>query len=43
MQLLILLVVIVGIVAVGQLAKVYELSSRISGHREEDIYHVTPA
>ena len=39
MQLLILLVVIVGIVAVGQLAKVYELSSRISGHREEDISH----
>jgi heme/copper-type cytochrome/quinol oxidase subunit 2 len=39
MQLLILLVVIVGIVAVGQLAKVYELSSRISGQREEDISH----
>lgn len=39
MQLLILLVVIVGIVAVGQLAKVYELSSRISGKREEDISH----
>ena len=37
MQLLILLVVIVGIVAVGQLAKVYELSSRISGQREEDL------
>ena len=39
MQLLILLVVIVGIVALGQLAKVYELSSRISGRREEDISH----
>ena len=39
MQLLILLVVIVGIVAIGQLAKVYELSSRISGRREEDITH----
>ena len=39
MQLLILLVVIVGIVAIGQLAKVYELSSRISGRREEDISH----
>ena len=39
MQLLILLVVIVGIVAIGQLAKVYELSSRLSGRREEDISH----
>jgi len=39
MQLLILLVVIVGIVALGQLAKVYELSSRLSGRREEDISH----
>ena len=39
MQLLILLVVIVGIVAIGQLAKVYEISSRISGRREEDISH----
>ena len=39
MQLLILLVVIVGIVAIGQLAKVYELSIRISGRREEDISH----
>ena len=39
MQLLILLVVIVGIVAIGQLAKVYELSSRLSGRREEDITH----
>ena len=39
MQLLILLVVIVGIVAIGQLAKVYELSSRISGRREKDISH----
>ena len=39
MQLLILLVVIVGIVAIGQLAKVYELSSRISGRREEEISH----
>ena len=39
MQLLILLVVIVGIVAIGQLAKVYELSSRLSGRREEEISH----
>ena len=39
MQLLILLVVIVGIVALGQLAKVYELSSRLSGRREEEITH----
>jgi len=39
MQLLILLVVIVGIVALGQLAKVYELSSKLSGRREEDISH----
>lgn len=39
MQLLILLVVIVGIVAIGQLAKVYEISSRLSGRREEDITH----
>ncbi|MDG2426655.1 MAG: cytochrome c oxidase subunit II [Flavobacteriales bacterium] len=39
MNFLILLVVIVGIVAIAQLAKVSDLSVRLSGRREEDISH----
>ena len=37
MKLLILLVTVVGIIAVAQLAKIYQLSARLRGHREEDI------
>jgi cytochrome c oxidase subunit 2 len=37
MKLLILLVVILGIVALVQLAKVYQLTSNLRNHREEDI------
>jgi len=37
MKLLILLVIVVGIIAVAQLAKIYQLSARLRGHREEDI------
>jgi len=36
-NLLILLVVVLGILAIAQLARVYELSSRLRGKREEDI------
>ena len=37
MQLLILLVIVIGIIAVAQLAKVYRLSADLRGQREEDI------
>jgi cytochrome c oxidase subunit 2 len=37
MKLLILIVVVLGILAVAQLARVYELTSRLRGKREEDI------
>jgi cytochrome c oxidase subunit 2 len=37
MKLLILLVIVVGIIALAQLAKIYQLSARLRGHREEDI------
>ena len=37
MKLLILLVIVVGVIAVAQLAKVYRLSADLRGHREEDI------
>ena len=37
MKLLILLVIVVGIIAVAQLAKIYQLSARLRGHREEEI------
>ena len=37
MNFLILLVVIVGIIAIAQLAKVSDLSASLSGRREEDI------
>ena len=37
MKLLILLVTVVGIIALAQLAKIYQLSARLRGHREEDI------
>mgnify|MGYP001180503637 CR=1 FL=1 len=36
-KLLILIVVVLGILAVAQLARVYELTSRLRGKREEDI------
>ena len=36
MKLLILLVIVVGIIAIAQLAKIYQLSARLRGHREED-------
>ncbi|MDX9750959.1 MAG: cytochrome c oxidase subunit II [Flavobacteriales bacterium] len=36
-KLLILLVIILGILAIAQLARVYELTSRLRGKREEDI------
>ena len=36
-KLLILIVVLLGILAVAQLARVYELTSRLSGKREEEI------
>ena len=36
-KLLILIVVILGILAVAQLARVYELTSKLRGKREEDI------
>ena len=36
-KLLILIVVVLGILAVAQLARVYELTSKLSGKREEDI------
>ena len=39
-KLLILIVVVLGILAVAQLARVYELTSKLRGKREEDI---TPA
>ena len=39
MKLLILLVVVVGIVALAQLARVYELSAKLRKRREEDISH----
>jgi cytochrome c oxidase subunit 2 len=37
MKLLILLVIVVGVIALAQLAKIYQLSARLRGHREEDI------
>ena len=37
LKLLILLVIVVGIIAVAQLAKVYRLSAELRGRREEDI------
>lgn len=37
MKLLILLVLVLGILAIAQLVRVYELSSRLRGKREEDI------
>ena len=37
MKLLILLVTVVGIIALAQLAKIYQLSARLRGHREEEI------
>ena len=37
MKLLILLVIVVGVIAVAQLAKVYRLSADLRGQREEDI------
>ena len=37
MKLLILLVIVVGIIAVAQLAKVYRLSAQLRGKRQEDI------
>ena len=37
MKLLILLVIVVGVIAVAQLAKVYQLSSNLRGRREEEI------
>ena len=37
MKLLILLVIVVGIIAIAQLAKVYQLSASLRGHREEEI------
>ena len=36
-KLLILIVVVLGILAVAQLARVYELTSKLRGKREEDI------
>ena len=36
-KLLILFVVVVGVLAIAQLARVYELTARLSGKREEDI------
>ena len=36
MKLLILLVIVVGIIAVAQLAKVYRLSAELRGKRQED-------
>lgn len=39
MKLLILLVVVVGVVALAQLARVYELSAKLRKRREEDISH----
>ncbi len=36
-KLLILLVIVLGILAIAQLVRVYELTSRLSGKREEDI------
>lgn len=36
-KLLILFVVVMGVLAIAQLARVYELTSRLSGKREEDI------
>ena len=40
-KLLILIVVVLGILAVAQLARVYELTSRLRGKREEDISTAT--
>jgi len=37
MKLLILLVTVVGIIALAQLAKIYQLSARLRGQREEEI------
>ena len=37
MKLLILLVVVLGVMAIAQLVRVYELTSRLRGKREEDI------
>ena len=37
MKLLILLVIVVGIIAVAQLAKVYRLSAELRSKRQEDI------
>ena len=37
MKLLILLVIVVGVIAIAQLAKIYQLSASMRGHREEDI------
>ncbi|HIG59182.1 MAG TPA: hypothetical protein EYQ21_07325 [Flavobacteriales bacterium] len=37
MKLLILLVIVVGVIALAQLAKIYQLSARLRGHREEEI------
>ncbi|MCB0765384.1 MAG: cytochrome c oxidase subunit II [Flavobacteriales bacterium] len=36
-KLLILIVVVMGVLAIAQLARVYELTARLSGKREEDI------
>jgi cytochrome c oxidase subunit II len=37
MKLLILLVIVVGVIAIAQLAKIYQLSASMRGHREENI------
>lgn len=37
MKLLILLVIVIGVIALAQLAKIYQLSARLRGHREEEI------
>jgi tetrahydromethanopterin S-methyltransferase subunit E len=37
MKLLILIVVVLGVMAIAQLARVYELTARLRGKREEDI------
>ena len=39
LKLLILLVIILGVIAVAQLARVYELTSNLRKNREEEISH----
>ena len=38
-SLIIILVVLVGVVAIAQIVRVYELTSKLRGKREEDISH----